>query len=188
MGSGSQTVQRELHPFDIQQKFRETLLRPPTGRRALNVWMWLFPSLNPPPPSPSATTKHSRPSLLATPPPPRIHLSPDPAATPPRPSPSAVPFPFLRRPHSPPRKALGSPGANCEPEQCFRSRRFRESRASRPGGRGDGVGGGAPLRVRRSSKVVGNSFRAALGAGVDLLTKNRFGRRPSPVPEAEEAT
>lgn len=125
---------------------------------------------------------------LGHPPPPRIHLSPDPAATPPRPSPSAVPFPFLRRPHSPPRKALGSPGANCEPEQCFRSRRFRESRASRPGGRGDGVGGGAPLRVRRSSKVVGNSFRAALGAGVDLLTKNRFGRRPSPVPEAEEAT
>lgn len=60
-----------------------------------------------------------------------------------------------------------------------------------PAGLGGGateLGGGAPLRVRRSSKVVGNSFLAALGAGVDLLTKNRFGRRPSPVPEAEEAT
>lgn len=48
-----------------------------------------------------------------------------------------------------------------------------------------GVGEGRALRVRSSSMVVGNCFPGVLGAGVDLLTKNRFGRRPSPAPVAQ---
>lgn len=47
------------------------------------------------------------------------------------------------------------------------------------------MGAGA-LRVRCSSKVLGIALSAELGAGGDLLTKNRFGRPgPSPHPEGQ---
>lgn len=78
-------------------------------------------------------------------------------------------------PQAPPR-ARGLP----PPRTPGRKRRARAAfRGATRGERGRAGPGEGARAVRRSSEVVGSSFPEALGAGGDLLTKNRFGRRLS---------
>lgn len=155
----------------------------------------LPPSPPPPPPGPRAALLRAPaepepqvfgpgPPLRAPPPPPtappqgpspRSSPSPCPPGTPPRPSrqPPRRPAPDPRdrppAPRMPPprRKGRGGPGPVWEP----RTSRARSGRGC--GGRG-GRGRCECAALRRSSVTLS----AELGAGVDLLTKNRFGSRP----------